>query len=126
MRSSPLFISLILLLAVILFGSDSHAGACSGRANSLEAFDSCMVQVRGSVMTAQVRPASASSTDPSHRALLSRMARTQVVPPHRVSPTIPFGMLAASAIANSYGRNNGNYNPYWNWWVMNSMQRISY
>jgi hypothetical protein len=125
MRSSILYISFSLFVAIILFGNDCFAGACSGRADSLEAFDSCMVQVPGSIMTAQIRPAS-SAMDPSHRQLLNAMARTRVVPPHTISPPAAFPMMAASVVANAYRHNNGTYNPYWNWWTMNAVYRMSH
>ena len=125
MRSSTLYISLALLFVIVLYGTDCQAGACSGRADSLEAFDSCMAQVPGSLMTVQVRPVS-STLDPSHRQLLNSMASSQVVPPHTITPPAPFPMLSASVIANAYRHNNGNYNPYWNWWVMQSVYRMSH
>ena len=124
-RVPILYISFMLLLAVVLNGTDCFAGACSGRADSLEAFNSCMVQVPGSIMTVQVRPAS-STMDPSHRQLLNSMANSRVVPPHTITPAAPFPMMASMALSNAYRHNNGNYNPYWNWWVMHSVYKMSH
>jgi hypothetical protein len=111
-------LAFVIFLAVLGAASGHAEGGCPDRANRLEDFAGCMVNVRG--VGPMYRGTLADLNGDSHRDLMYVMNTRPVVGGHSVY--MPAGVFAPMvSVAASQAYRNSSHSTFWTWWTMRNI-----